>query len=52
MVGDRMYTDIRFAQQNGMKSILVLSGETTRENRTCFPDNPDLILPDINGIFG
>ena len=31
MVGDRMYTDIRFALNNGFYSMAVLSGETTKE---------------------
>ncbi len=51
MAGDRMHTDIRFANANGMRSILVLSGETTEESRKHFPDVPDLILPDLNHIF-
>ncbi len=28
MVGDRLYTDILFAENNGLKSVLVLTGET------------------------
>ncbi len=51
MAGDRMYTDIRFANNNGMKSILVLSGETTKESLASFPDRPDLILPDLNALL-
>lgn len=47
MVGDRMYTDIRFANNNGLKSILVLSGETNLLNMRDFPDTPDLILPNV-----
>ena len=31
MVGDRLYTDIRMAADTGIRSILVLSGETSRE---------------------
>lgn len=31
MVGDRLYTDISFAVNNGLKSVLVLSGETDIE---------------------
>ncbi|MDH7567977.1 MAG: HAD-IIA family hydrolase [Armatimonadota bacterium] len=30
VVGDRLYTDLRMAVENGMTGILVLSGETTR----------------------
>ncbi len=52
MVGDRMHTDIRFANNCGMRSVLVLSGETTRETVKNFPDRPDLILDDFNRIFG
>ncbi len=51
MVGDRMHTDIRFANNNGMHAILVLSGETTAESMKNFPDVPDLVLPDLNAIF-
>ena len=52
MVGDRMYTDIRFANRCGMKSVLVLSGETAADDIGNFPDKPDLILKDLNDIFG
>ena len=52
MVGDRMHTDIRFANACGMRSMLVLSGETTEESMRRFPDRPDLVLPDFNAIFG
>ena len=51
MVGDRMHTDIRFANANGMKGVLVLSGETTRESMAHFSDRPDLVLEDLNEIF-
>lgn len=44
MVGDRMHTDIRFANKNGMMSVLVLSGETTPETMKNFPDRADLVL--------
>lgn len=32
MVGDRLYTDIRMAEDAGTRSVLVLSGEATRED--------------------
>lgn len=51
MIGDRMHTDIRFAVNNGMKSVLVLSGETTRESMKKFPDKPDLVLETIDEIL-
>ncbi len=51
MIGDRMHTDIRFAAANDMKSVLVLSGETTRETMKNFPDKPDLVLETVNDIL-
>ena len=51
MVGDRMHTDIRFARNNQMHSVLVLSGETTEETMKNYPDAPDLVLPDLNAIL-
>ncbi len=47
MVGDRMHTDIRFGNANGMRTLLVLSGETTRESMARFPDTPDLVLESL-----
>jgi NagD protein len=32
MVGDRLYTDLRMANNAGITGILVLSGETKRDN--------------------
>ncbi len=32
MVGDRIYTDMRMAENAGTRSVLVLSGEATRED--------------------
>lgn len=51
MIGDRMHTDIRFGNNNHMKTVLVLSGETTRANMKNFPDMPDLVLENINDIL-
>lgn len=51
MVGDRMHTDIRFANRNKIGSVLVLSGETTQESMRNFPDVPDLVLSDFNEIL-
>lgn len=50
MVGDRMYTDIRFANQNGFLSVLVLSGETSQEEIDHFPDRADLVLRNVNEL--
>ena len=51
MVGDRMHTDIRFGNANGMKSLLVLSGETTQSSMRDFPDKPDLVLASLAEIL-
>ena len=50
MVGDRLYTDIRFAANNGFSSILVLSGETTRAMLDASSERPDLVLPSLNDL--
>lgn len=50
MTGDRMHTDIRFGNNCGMHTVLVLSGETTEETIKNFPDAPDLVLPDVNAL--
>ncbi len=51
MVGDRLYTDIRFANENKIRSICVLSGEATRESIRNSSDTPDLVLKSFNEIF-
>ena len=51
MVGDRLYTDIETGLQNGILSILVMSGETTEEMRVNSKTIPDLVfgkLSDMN----
>ncbi len=51
MVGDRMYTDIETGLQNGILSILVMTGETTEEMLRNSTTNPDLVfgrLSDMN----
>lgn len=51
MVGDRLYTDIETGLQNGILSILVMSGETTEEMRAASETIPDLVfgrLSDMN----
>lgn len=51
MVGDRAYTDIRFANRSGIKSILVLSGETTEDMLGSLSDKPDLTLSSLNDLI-
>ena len=51
MTGDRMHTDIRFGINCSMHTVLVLSGETTEETRKNYPDEPTLVLPDVNALL-
>jgi len=53
MVGDRLDTDILFGTDNGLRSLLVLSGVTTEE-KLLSPDNiitPDYYADTINDFF-
>lgn len=50
IVGDRLYTDIALGKNNGLMSVLVLTGETKIEDVT--PENePDIILDGIGDIL-
>ncbi len=49
-VGDRLYTDIAVADQSDVMSILVLSGESTREDVKTSDVKPDVILEDLSEI--
>ncbi len=51
MVGDRLYTDIAFGKNNGMKSILVLSGETHLEDVKADGTIPDLVFDSVREII-
>ncbi|MBQ4443918.1 MAG: HAD-IIA family hydrolase [Clostridia bacterium] len=44
MVGDRLYTDIRFGVDNGFAGILVMTGETTPAMLADSPIKPTLVL--------
>lgn len=50
MVGDRLYTDIAFAQNNGFRSVLVMTGETTYNMAMEAARKPDVILPAVKNI--
>lgn len=47
MIGDRIHTDIHMAHSAGMRSILVLSGETSRDMIESMAKQPDLVLKSI-----
>ncbi|WP_058233944.1 HAD-IIA family hydrolase [Devriesea agamarum] len=47
MIGDRMDTDVISGLEAGMRTILVLTGSTTRDQITRFPYRPWRVLPSI-----
>ena len=57
-LGDRLYTDIAIGKQNGVTSILVLSGETQPADLAVAPESqtPDYVFPTLgeldDEIFG
>ncbi len=50
MIGDRMDTDIVAGIESGMRTILVLTGVTRREQAERFPYRPTWILESIAQI--
>ena len=51
VVGDRIYTDVKSGLNAGVLSILVMSGETTKEILEASYDKPDLVLSDASEII-
>ena len=51
LIGDTLYTDIRLAEENNFKSLLVLSGNTKKEGIKSYVTEADLILPSIKELF-
>lgn len=49
-LGDRLETDILGAKRAGIRSILVLSGITTREDLAASDYQPEIVLPDIAAL--
>lgn len=50
MVGDRLYTDIRTGIDNGLTSVLVLSGETTKDMLEDTIYKPDYIFNSVKEL--
>ncbi|TNJ63498.1 HAD-IIA family hydrolase [Paenibacillus hemerocallicola] len=50
VIGDRLETDIRMANEAGMHSVLVLTGVGTEQEAEAGPDRPRTILPSIAKI--
>ena len=50
IIGDRLYTDIKMAENSDITSVLVLSGETTREDYENSRIKSDIIVQNISGL--
>ena len=50
IVGDRLYTDVRMGRRAGLTAILVLSGETRREELATTRDVPDYVFASIREL--
>ena len=51
IIGDRLYTDIKMANNSKMISILVLSGETNKSDIKSSKIKPDVILNNIGELI-
>lgn len=51
VVGDRLYTDIALGTRNGMDAVLVLSGETTREDLEGSSVIPDFVVENVGALL-
>jgi len=52
MVGDRLYTDMRMAVENGMTSILVLSGEADEGSLQESGMTIDVVVDSVADLVG
>ena len=50
MIGDRLYTDMEMARSSGVVSVLVLSGEATKEDVDNYSWTPDFIVNSVDDI--
>lgn len=50
MVGDRLYTDIALGKEANLPTVLVLSGESKREDIETSPHQPDFVFENIGGL--
>ena len=51
VIGDRIYTDIKSGINAGTVTMLVMSGETTKEILDASPEKPDFVLEDAGEIL-
>lgn len=52
MIGDRLYTDVAMGREAGVRTILVLTGETTRADLAASPFQPDLVAESLLEVVG
>jgi len=50
MVGDRLYTDIALGK-SGLRTVLVLSGETKEGDIPLSPYQPDLVVENLEDLY-
>ncbi|WP_366523133.1 HAD hydrolase-like protein [Methanoculleus sp.] len=50
MIGDRLYTDIRMARDAGIRSVLVLTVETSEKDLDASEVKPDHVVPSVAEI--
>ena len=51
LIGDTLYTDIRLAEENNFKSLLVLSGNTKKEGIKSYVTEADITLNSIKDLY-
>ena len=51
IIGDRLYTDIKTGKNAGIKTILVLTGETKKKDLKNSTVHPDFVFDSINELY-
>jgi len=49
-VGDRLYTDVRMANDHGFQAVLTLTGEASRDDLAASPYAPDVVVEDLRAL--
>ena len=50
IVGDRLYTDILCGYHAGVETVLVLSGEATKEEAKAYEHQPDYVMSSVDEL--
>lgn len=50
MVGDRIDTDVRAGMELGLKTVLVLTGASSKSSLQQYPYSPDLVVPKLHDL--